>query len=337
MKSILITGGAGFIGTNVCACLLEKNYNVTIVDDLKNAYVSHVRFLQNKFSNLKFVRADVCNKGKMEQIFVDGKFDTVLHLSAKKYVAESFEKTSQYFSNNMKSLENILDLCQKHCISHFAFASSITVYGNCETENIKEEQCLAPVSPYAETKMLGEEKIKEFAKQNPSMKITIFRFTNPVSANVKYMLGDHSKKHKINLVSLVCKSAIENQPLNLNGNNHQTPDRTPIRDYIHVCDLAKIVVNVLEKQQEMTDTINVGCGGKGYSVLQVIKCAEKVLNKKIEYSFGAKKKGDLAKIVCDNTHLSKEYGSFDFCGIEKIVRDEIEFQKALACLKKNMK
>lgn len=329
MKNILITGGAGFIGSNVCACLLENGYNVTVADDLKNAYVSHVHFLQEKFENLKFVKVDVCNLHEIENVFVSGNFDTVLHLSARKYVAESFDKKEEYFLNNMQSLENVLLLCRKYQVKHFAFASSITVYGICDCENICEKQKLSPASPYAETKMLGEEKIKDFAKQNPNMICTIFRFTNPVSASIKYMLGDHSKKHKINLVSFVCKNALENKPMKLNGNNHNTKDGTPVRDYIHVCDLAKIVCAVLEKQKSKFDTINVGCGKNGYSVLQVIECAEKVLNKKIEYSFGEKKKGDLAKIVCDNTHLINEYGNFEFKSLEQIVSDEIAFQKYL--------
>lgn len=329
MKNVLITGGAGFIGTNVSAKLLEKGYCVCVIDDLKNAYVSHVHFLQTKFPNLEFVKADACNYAKIEEIFKTHKFDTVVHLSAKKYVGESFLKEKEYFENNMKSLENLLLLSEKYCIKHFAFASSITVYGNCNKNMVSENEKYAPISPYAKTKQLGEEEIEKFSKKNLNMKFSIFRFTNPVSANTKYMLGDHSKKRKINLVSLVCKNAIENKKLVLNGNNHNTEDGTPVRDYFHVEDLATLVCEVLEKQKTQKDTINVGMSGNGFSVLQIIKQAEEILNKKIDYSFGNNKPGDVAKIVCDNTHLLKTYGNFKFKNIKQIIQDEIEFQKYL--------
>lgn len=325
MKNILITGGAGFLGTNISVKLLEKGYEVFVIDDLKNAYVSHVHFLQKKFQNLKFKKLDVCNLNQLEEVFKTEKFDTIIHLAARKYVGESFEKENEYFSNNMKSLENVLLLSKKYGAKHFAFASSITVYGNCDKENEKYD----PVSPYAKTKQLGEEEIKLFAKENTNMIFTIFRFSNPVSANTKYMLGDDSKKHKLNLVSLVCKSAIENKKLVLNGNNHNTKDGTPIRDYFHVEDLAEIVCNVLEKQKAHFDTINVGMSGNGYSVLQIINQTEEILNKKIDYCFGNKKAGDVAKNVCDNTHLLSVYGNHKFRDIRQMLEDEIAFRKSI--------
>lgn len=329
MKNILITGGAGFLGTNISVKLLEKGYKVFVIDDLKNAYVSHVHLLQKNFPNLKFKKLDVCNLNQLEQVFKNEKFDTVIHLAARKYIGESFEKENEYFSNNMKSLENVLLLSKKYGAKHFAFASSITVYGNSEKEKLKESEKYAPVSPYAKTKQLGEEEIKRFAKENTNMTFTIFRFSNPVSANTKYMLGDDSKKHKFNLVSLVCKSAIENKNLVLNGNNHNTKDGTPIRDYLHVEDLAEIVCNVIEKQKAHFDTINVGMSGNGFSVLQIINQTEAILNKKLDYCFGSKKPGDVAKNVCDNSHLLGEYGRHEFRDIKQILEDEIAFRKSI--------
>lgn len=329
MKNILITGGAGFLGTNISVKLLEKGYKVFVIDDLKNAYVSRVRLLQKNFPNLKFKKLDVCNLNQLEQVFKNEKFDTVIHLAARKYVGESFIKEKEYVFNNMKSLQNVLFLSKKYGAEHFAFASSITVYGNSEKEKLKESEKYAPVSPYAKTKQLGEEEIKRFAKENTNMTFTIFRFSNPVSANTKYMLGDNSKKHKLNLVSLVCKSAIENKKLVLKGNNHDTKDGTPIRDYFHVEDLAEIVCNVLEKQKTHFDTINVGMSGNGFSVLQIINQTEAILNKKLDYCFGNKKSGDVAKNVCDNSHLLGEYGRHEFRDIKQILEDEIAFRKSI--------
>ena len=329
MKNILITGGAGFLGTNISVKLLEKGYKVFVIDDLKNAYVSHVHLLQKNFPNLKFKKLDVCDLNRLEEVFKNEKFHTVIHLAARKYVGESFIKEKEYVFNNMKSLQNVLFLSKKYGAKHFAFASSITVYGNSEKEKLKESEKYAPVSPYAKTKQFGEEEIQLFAKENQNMIYTIFRFSNPVSANTKYMLGDDSKKHKLNLVSLVCKSIIENKKLVLNGNNHDTKDGTPIRDFFHVEDLAEIVCKVLEKQTTHFDTINVGISGDGYSVLQIINQTEAILNKKLDYCFGSKKPGDIAKNVCDNNHLLDAYGRHKFRDIKQIIEDEIAFQKSI--------
>lgn len=328
MKNILITGGAGFIGLNLAVQFLNKEYNVVVVDDLKNSYKKHINKLLKQFNNLTFYKGDVCDYNFMENVFKLHSFDTIIHLSAKKYIFVSFKHKRLYMKNNMESLDVVLKLASIFKIKKFMFASSVTVYGNNESKNIKETESYAPISPYALTKVMGEEKIMEWHKQNKDVGVIIFRFTNPCGANIKYMLGDNAKSKKLSLVAYIVNNALNNVPLKFNGNNHNTFDGTPVRDYIHIVDLANIVFNVLNNVKDgKLEILNVGCGGNGYSVLQILSAVEKVLECKIDYCFIDKKQGDVARLVCDNTKLKSTYNIYPTLNICDIVKDEIEFRK----------
>ena len=337
MQNILITGGAGFIGTNLTAELLQRGANVVVVDDFKNAYAKNINKLKLQFKNLQVFKTNCCNIQTMEDIVKNFKFDTLIHLAAKKYVFESFAHSKAYMQNNMNSLSVSLALAEKYNIQKIVFASSITVYGETHTANVKENRPYAPTSPYAKTKQLGEEKILDWQAHNKDKTAIIFRFTNPTSANTKYMLGNNPKKKKLTLTSVVVDSVLNGTSLKLNGNNHPTPDGTPVRDYIHITDLARIVCDVVEKTNKAgIEILNVGCGGNGYSVLQVVNAVENATNKKVNYTFGSKIEGDIAYIVCDNNKLINKYGKQTFADIEQMVNEEFAFRKYLkdnACKK----
>lgn len=337
MQNILITGGAGYIGTNLTIELLQRGCKVVVVDDFKNAYVKNINKLKQQFANLQVFKANCCNMQSMEALVKKFKFDTLIHLAAKKYVFESFKHSKAYMQNNMNSLAVSLALAEKYKINKIVFASSITVYGETLTANINETQPYAPTSPYAKTKQLGEEKILDWQTHNKDKTAIIFRFTNPTSANTKYMLGNNPKMKKLTLTSAVVDSALNGTSLKLNGNNHPTPDGTPVRDYIHISDLARIVCDVVEKNHKAgIEILNVGCGGNGYSVLQVVNAVEKATNQKVNYTFGPKVEGDIAYIVCDTSKLLNKYGKQTFADIEQMVNEEFAFRKYLkdnACKK----
>lgn len=331
MQTILITGGAGFIGTNITAEMLQRGHNVVVVDDFRNAYANNINKLKKQFENLIVFKANCCNKSAIEDIVKNFKFDAIIHLAAKKNVFESFAHPKAYKQNNMNSLAVILSLATKYNINKIAFASTIAVYGETHTENVAENQAYAPTSPYAKTKQLGEEMILDWQAHCKKRTAIIFRFTNPTSANTKYMLGNTPKTKKLTLVPMVVDSALAGKTLKLNGNNHPTADGTPVRDYIHITDLAEIVCDVVEKcNSPCTEILNVGCGNSGYSVLQIISAVEKAISKPINYSFGPKVDGDIAYIVCDNTKLKTRYGKQKFASIEQMVNEEIAYRKYLS-------
>lgn len=331
MQNILITGGAGYIGTNLTIELLQRGCKVVVVDDFKNAYVKNINKLKQQFANLQVFKTNCCNMQSMEALVKKFKFDTLIHLAAKKYVFESFEHPKSYMQNNMNSLAVSLALAEKNKINKIVFASSITVYGETLTANINETQPYAPTSPYAKTKQLGEEMILSWLAHNKNKTAIIFRFTNPISANTKFMLGNESKQHKLSLPSVLVECILNDKSIKLNGNNHPTKDGTPIRDYIHITDLVHIVCDVIEQNNKAgSEILNVGCGGEGYSVLQMIKAVETVANKSINYSFGPKREGDIPCIVCDNTKLINKYGKQKFSNLEQMLNDEFLFRKHLS-------
>lgn len=327
MSKILITGGAGFIGLNLSVELIGLGYDVVIIDDLKNSYKTHINGLIKIFGDkIKFYKQDIRDYNLLKQIALKENVDKVMHLAAKKYIAESFKKPKQYFDNNMQSLDCVLKLCSELNINKLMFASSITVYGNPIRLPIKEEDELKPISPYAETKMLGEKVILEWSQHNPSCCVYIYRFTNPVGANTNYMLGDHPKYLDKPLVPYLIECAVDNKPIVLNGNSYPTRDGTPIRDYIHVSDLAKIVANSFtQKINSNYNVYNVGCGENGYTVLEIVSAVSKAAQKPLNYTFGPERKGDIYKLVADNLKITNAFGVKPTKDIFDMVKSQIDF------------
>lgn len=325
MKNVLITGGAGFLGLNIAVSMLNNGCDVVIVDDLKNAYDMHINRLIKEFAgNIEFFEGDVCDEAFMRTVFSTHQFDVVVHLAAYKYVGESIDKPQEYFDNNVGSLEVVLKLSKEFGIKKFAFSSSAVVYGNTGEIPTGESVKFAPISPYAETKCIGEDKISEWC-QTSGISAVIFRFSNPIGANDKYMFGDHSKKGVENLLPYIVRCAIEGKPMVFRGNNHPTPDGTPIRDYISVVDLANTVVDVLKGNQvEACEVLNVG-RGSGFSLLEIVSAVETVLGKKIDYSFSEKSNLEASVSVLDVKRLKERYNIELKTDLKDIVKSQIDF------------
>lgn len=329
LKKILITGGAGYLGLNMAVSLLNKGYSIVIVDDLKNAFEIHInRLIEDFESKVTFYQGNVCDREFMKGVFETHNFDIVIHLAAHKYVGESITKPQEYFNNNIGSLETVLELAEKFQVKKLAFASSAVVYGNTETVPTNESVKFAPISPYAETKCIGEDMIQKWCLQS-GVSAVIFRFSNPVGANTEYMFGDHSKKGVENLLPYIVRSAIEDKAMVFRGNNHATPDGTPIRDYISIVDLAEIVAEVLSSAQtEQCEVINVGRGA-GFSLLELVRAVESELKKSVQYSFSKRSDLEASVSMLDVSKLHSRYQVELKHNLNDIVKSQIEFFKYL--------
>lgn len=324
MKTILITGGAGYLGLNIALELINKNNKVVIIDDLKNSYKKNADKLLKIFpEKTYFYKGDVCDYVFTKKIFESHKPEIVLHLSAMKYVGESLKKPKAYENNNLGSLETILKLSKEFCVSRFAFSSSAVVYGNTNNIPATEEFSFNPLSPYANTKCECEKMIQNWNKET-RVPITIFRFSNPVGANSEYLFGDDSKKGFENLIPYIVRSAITNKKMVFRGNNHPTPDGTAIRDYLHISDLAEISVHILLNSTEISEVLNIS-SGKGTSILEILKTTEQLLNKKLEYSFSERNPNEASVSILDITKLKKSYSLSTKLNLAEIIKSQIDF------------
>ena len=331
MKNILITGGAGFIGTNLTLALVNLGMNVVVVDDFKNSYKHNIDMIAKKYADqVSVYRQDVTNKTALKQILLKHNIHAIMHLAAKKYIDESIKKPALYYHNNMTALEVVLDLALECNIKDIMFASTMAVYGNPKSLPIKETEEYNPISPYADTKRLGELAIIDWINHNPDKNAIIYRFSNPIGADDKLMLGDNAKRKNNSLLPYIINNALQDNSLTLNGNNHDTRDGTPIRDYIHVKDIAQIVAKTFTQNNNKGCNIyNVGCGADGYTVLEMIKSVSNKLNKPINYTFGPKRAGDIEKLVCDNTKLMQTFDVELKYSLDEMVSSHVNFVKYL--------
>lgn len=306
MGKILVTGGAGYIGSHTTVDLLLNGYDVVIVDNYcnsKSSVVESIRLLSPD-SNLISVKADITDIDSLRRIFHDYKIESIIHFAAYKAVGESVKNPLSYYHNNINGLINILDCCDEFGVNKLVFSSSCSVYGNTEKIPVTEEtEFGVAASPYAYTKQIGETMIQDFSRSNPGFKSFILRYFNPAGAHPSGIIGEDSSDKPNNLVPIITGVAAgEFEKLTVFGNDYPTPDGTCIRDYIHVCDLAEAHRIALEKidQIKNVDVLNIGVG-TGVSVLEMISSFESVTGKKLKYEIGERREGDVIGIYSDTT------------------------------------
>ena len=322
-KYVFITGGAGFIGTNLCPKLIEKGYHVVIADDFVNSKSCHIKRLQQLYPDkIDVYKFDITDKTHLEKLFEKYNFEGVIHLAAKKYIDESFKHPEEYMQNNVGSTKLLLDTMTKYGVKKLLFASSVSVYGETKYLPVDEAHPLTPLSPYAESKKQCEHVIAPWAKQNTAI---VCRFSNPTGADEKLMLGDDSTINKSSLIPYMCRKIKANEELMFNGNCYNTKDGTTIRDYIHITDLTQIVADLFENTTEST-TVNVARGGEGVSILDVLHAFENSLGYKLDYGFGPPRQGDIPAITfsTDKLHstIKVEYKK----DMEDIVSSQLAFE-----------
>lgn len=307
--AVLVTGGAGYIGSHTSVELLENGYEVIIVDNLCNSdkiVLDKIKEITNKTP--KFYEIDITDKDKLEVVFKENKIDSVIHFAALKAVGESVQKPLEYYSNNLINTLVLLELMKKYDVKKFVFSSSATVYGNPKTCPILENFPLSVTNPYGRTKLMVEDILRDICYSDKSMDVAILRYFNPIGAHKSGKIGEEPSGIPNNIMPYITKVAVGKLPnVNVFGNDYDTLDGTGVRDYIHVVDLANGHVKALEKLNQNPGLITYNLGtGNGYSVLQLIEAVKKASGRDIPYKFTERREGDIATCYADPSKARAE-------------------------------
>ncbi|ENJ6137799.1 MULTISPECIES: UDP-glucose 4-epimerase GalE [Bacillus] len=327
--AILITGGAGYIGSHTCVELLNNNYKIIVVDNLSNSSIESLnRVKEITGKQFEFYKENVLNREKMNEIFLENNIEAVIHFAGFKAVGESTTIPLAYYYNNIISTIVLCDVMQKHNVKNFIFSSSATVYGIPKTSPITEEFPLSVTNPYGQTKLMIEQIMRDVAKADDEWSIALLRYFNPFGAHQSGRIGEDPNGIPNNLMPYVTQVAVGKlKELNIFGNDYPTKDGTGVRDYIHVVDLAKGHVKALEKvlKTKGIEAYNLGTG-KGYSVLEMVKAFEKVSGKKIPYKVIGRRPGDVAICFADVSKAKRELGWEAEYGLEEMCVDSWRWQ-----------
>jgi UDP-glucose 4-epimerase len=311
-KKIVVTGGAGYIGSHTVVSLIENGYRPVIIDDFRNAQNSVIEQLEYiTKQKITVYRIDCCDAKAMNEVFETEKPNGIIHFAAYKAVNESIEKPLEYYKNNLQSLLVVLDLYQKHKVQSLVFSSSCTVYGEPKGKiEVNEDFPIEKAfSPYGQTKIICEQIIRDFHQSQKDSKVISLRYFNPVGAHDSALIGEYPIGNPNNLLPYITQTAIGKlKQLTVFGNDYDTSDGTCVRDYIHVCDLADAhvrAISFLEMQEKgILEVVNIGTG-TGSSVQEIIEAFEKETGVSVNYVIGPRRSGDVEAIYA-NTEKSEK-------------------------------
>ncbi len=333
--TILVTGGAGFIGSHTCVELLNAGYQVVIVDNLCNACrESVVRVEKITGKKVTFYQVDLLDQEKLDAVFAKEKVDAVIHFAGLKAVGESVAKPLEYYHNNLTGTLNLCEAMRNHGCKSIVFSSSATVYGDPAFVPITEECPKGKITnPYGKTKSMLEEILQDLCVPDPEWNVILLRYFNPIGAHESGLIGENPKGIPNNLLPYITQVAVRKlERLGVFGDDYDTPDGTGVRDYIHVVDLAEGHVKALEKVASMqksgesgTRIYNLGTG-IGYSVLDIVHNFEKACGKEIPYEIKPRRAGDIATCYADASKAKAELGWTAKRGIAKMCEDAWRFQ-----------
>ncbi|WP_035277354.1 UDP-glucose 4-epimerase GalE [Desulforegula conservatrix] len=327
--TILVTGGAGYIGSHTCVALSAGGYETIILDNFSNSKESSIARIKEISGVMpKFIKADVRDDDALDSVFKNNKIDAVIHFAGLKAVGESTEKPLEYYENNVYGAICLMKSMKKNGVKSLVFSSSATVYGTPPSVPIREDFPLQTASPYGRTKLMIEEILRDFHLSDPSWSIAILRYFNPTGAHSSGLIGEDPNGIPNNLTPYITQVAIGRlKELQVFGNDYPTKDGTGVRDYIHVVDLAEGHVKALEKLSKGSGlfTYNLGTGN-GYSVLDMVAAFEKATGKKIPYRIAARRSGDIAECFADPTLAATELNWKTKYGLEEMARDSWKWQ-----------
>jgi UDP-glucose 4-epimerase len=329
---ILVTGGAGFVGSHTCLELLAAGYSLLVLDNLYNAKleslsrVAKIANLPSDSNRLQFVQADVRDAAILHQLFTQHLIETVMHFAGLKAVGESVVQPLQYYSNNVQGTLTLLQAMAQHGCRQLVFSSSATVYGNPITVPISENAPLNAINPYGQSKLMIENMLRDLAASDPSWRISILRYFNPVGAHPSGHMGEDPYGIPNNLLPYIVQVAVGKLPhLAVFGNNYPTPDGTGVRDYIHVLDLAQghlCALRALEGSQARSGAHEYNLGtGHGYSVLQMVRAFEAATGRHVPFEFAPRRPGDIATCYADPSKAKAELGWQAQLDLDAMMRD----------------
>ena len=321
--AILVSGGAGYIGSHTCVELLAAGYDIVVADNYYNSCpeaLARVKKIAGK--DFRFVEADMTDKDAVEKIFAENEdIDCVIQFATYKAVGESVSKPIEYYSNNLACTLNILDVMRRHNCHNIIFSSSATVYGDPASVPIREDFPVGgTTNPYGTTKVFTERILTDCCHADPELNVALLRYFNPIGAHPSGLIGEDPNGIPNNLVPYIAKVAVGKlEKVHVFGNDYPTPDGTGVRDYIHVVDLARGHVAAIKKLEQKPGLFICNLGtGHGYSVLDVINAFSKACGKEIPYVIDPRRPGDIAECWCDPSKAKRELGWEAQYGIEEM-------------------
>lgn len=329
--SILVCGGAGYIGSHTCVELVQAGYDIVVVDNLYNSSEEALRRVEKIVGrSIPFVKTELCNEDEVEALFAQYPgIDAVIHFAGLKAVSESVVKPLEYYTNNLISTLYLLQVMRSHGVNKFVFSSSATVYGDPATVPIREDSPTGgTTNPYGTSKLFQEKILMDVCTADSALNVALLRYFNPIGAHESGLIGEDPNGIPNNLVPYIAKVAAgQLEKIHVFGNDYPTPDGTGVRDYIHVVDLAKGHVRALEKLAQNCGLVVYNFGtGNGYSVLDMVHAYEKACGHALPYIIETRRPGDIAACYADPTKAKEELGWEAKLGIEEMCTSSWKWQ-----------
>jgi len=329
MKTTLVTGGAGYIGSHTLIELINNNFKVVVIDNLANSSRESLRRVEQITGhNIPFIEADVRDQSVLDDIFTTYSIDSVIHFAGLKAVGESVAKPLEYYDNNLVSTLALIEAMREHNVKQLVFSSSATVYGNPSELPLRETSTVGVglTNPYGKTKYMIEQIIQDYCAADPTFEATILRYFNPIGAHQSGQIGENPNGIPNNLLPYVAQVAVGKlQSVGVFGNDYDTPDGTGVRDYIHVVDLARGHVAALQHMKAGASIYNLGTGS-GTSVLEIIKAFSKACGRNLPYDIKPRRAGDIAACYADCSKAERELGWRAELSIEQACADSWRWQ-----------
>lgn len=329
MAKALITGGAGYIGSHATLLLLERGWEVVVVDDLSNSCEESLKRVEKiTGKSIDFYRGSILDEALLNKVFSEHDIDAVYHFAGWKAVGESITKPVDYYHNNVGGTLALLHVMKEYEVFRLIFSSSATVYGNPDAVPITESARTQTTNPYGESKLVIENILRDISGLDSRWSFAVLRYFNPVGAHESGMIGEDPNGVPNNLVPYIAQVAVGKLPvLKVFGDDYETPDGTGVRDYIHVMDLVEGHADAWEvlKRKSGVHTFNLGTG-KGYSVLDMIKTFETVSEKSVPYEVAPRRSGDIASCYADPSHAAEKLGWKARHNLEEMLRDTWRWQ-----------
>ncbi len=330
MQNILVTGGAGYIGSHTCVELLAAGYDLVVIDNFSNSKPAVLgRVEQISGRKIPFMEVDIRDRGALRDVFRQHAIDAVIHFAGLKAVGESVSQPLRYYDNNISGSIALFEVMAESGVKTLVFSSSATVYGDPQSVPIREDFPLSATNPYGRSKLMLEEILRDLSRSDESWKIALLRYFNPVGAHESGIIGEDPNGIPNNLMPYITQVAVGKlQQLSVFGDDYPTPDGTGVRDYIHVVDLARGHLAALGALSDKPGVMTVNLGtGQGYSVLDVVRAFEKASDRPVSYRIAPRRPGDVAQCYADPTLAQELLGWRAERGLEEMCRDSWRWQQ----------